>query len=301
MSITTTMQRIDNTYCHRIDSEHDTSAPLIHTTDGQTFVNVSAHCPESFGSFHWIRIGSVLSKDTSNVKLAKSAAKFGQTVVSYIVYFAPHSIIGVNVCAKATSGCIGGCLYSSNNGRYISTQLYRIARTLFWRHDRAGFVARVDREFTEAKAKEARKAKRENRKSRTIACRLNGTSDVMCRRYLELIDNHKDVRFYDYTAVIKRARYAADRPNYDVTFSRKETPENHQECDSALERGVNVAAVFSTKLYQQVVADGHYNGTPIVDGDAHDLRLPEMDGRGAIIALKAKGDARTDTSGFVIR
>ena len=300
MTITRTTTRIKNTWVHSIDGI-DQNQPIYHDEHGDTFINVSAHCPEEFGAFRWIRVGSVLSKDTSNAKLAKSAAKFGSTVVSYIVYLAPHSIVGVNVCAKATAGCVSGCLYSSNNGRYISTQLYRIARTLFWRYDRAGFVARVDRELTGAKAKETRAAKRESRDPRTIACRLNGTSDVLCRRYLELIDSHKDVRFYDYTAIFKRIRYAADRPNYDVTFSRKETLENHQECESALEHGANVAAVFSTTMYKQVIADGHYRGTPIVDGDAHDLRLPEMDGRASIIALKAKGDARTDTSGFVIR
>ena len=43
-----------------------------------------------------------------------------------------------------------------------------------------------------------------------------------------------------------------------------------------------------------------------IDGDAHDYRPVDGDRRGnirggLIVALKAKGDAKHDTSGFVIR
>jgi hypothetical protein len=42
------------------------------------------------------------------------------------------------------------------------------------------------------------------------------------------------------------------------------------------------------------------HSVPVVDGDASDVRhLDSVQGAGVIIALKAKGKARKDTSGFV--
>jgi len=42
-----------------------------------------------------------------------------------------------------------------------------------------------------------------------------------------------------------------------------------------------------------------YAGAPVVDGDASDLRFLDPDG--VVVGLKAKGDAKKDTSGFVKR
>ena len=86
--------------------------------------------------------------------------------------------------------------------------------------------------------------------------------------------------------------------NYHLTFSRSET--NDFLCDIALRRGGNVAMVF--KDYDKVIADGYYNYNgkmyQVVDGDKNDLRF--LDSKNCIIALKAKGKARKDSSGFVV-
>ena len=43
-------------------------------------------------------------------------------------------------------------------------------------------------------------------------------------------------------------------------------------------------------------------GCPVIDGDAHDIRTPQMDGRGVVIGLTPKGrKAKVDQSGFIVR
>jgi hypothetical protein len=41
-----------------------------------------------------------------------------------------------------------------------------------------------------------------------------------------------------------------------------------------------------------------WQGFPVINGDESDLRF--LDPSGVIVGLKAKGDAKKDTSGFVI-
>ena len=55
---------------------------------------------------------------------------------------------------------------------------------------------------------------------------------------------------------------------------------------------VNVAVVFD-KLPEE------YLGYPVIDGDTTDLRF--LDDTGVIVGLLAKGDAKKDTSGFVVK
>ena len=77
--------------------------------------------------------------------------------------------------------------------------------------------------------------------------------------------------------------------NYSLTFSRKEN--NQDACKRVLSRGGNVAAVFRD-------VPEKWEGKACFDGDASDLRF--LDPRGVIVALKAKGKAKQDLSGFVI-
>lgn len=94
-----------------------------------------------------------------------------------------------------------------------------------------------------------------------------------------------DVQFYDYT---KRANRRDLPANYHLTFSLSE--DNDERAQIALENGLNVAAVFRA-------LPETFLGRKVVDGDESDLRF--KDERGVIVGLKAKGDARKDTSGFV--
>jgi hypothetical protein len=42
-----------------------------------------------------------------------------------------------------------------------------------------------------------------------------------------------------------------------------------------------------------------YLGKPVIDGDVSDLRF--LDPKGVIVGLKAKGKAKKDSSGFVVK
>ena len=56
--------------------------------------------------------------------------------------------------------------------------------------------------------------------------------------------------------------------------------------------GVNVAAVYRDSARA-------VNNLNAIDGDLHDLRFLDPKG-GRIVALRAKGEAKKDQSGFVI-
>jgi len=71
-----------------------------------------------------------------------------------------------------------------------------------------------------------------------------------------------------------------------------------------------VAVVCSLPVYKVSRVVGNlpypYHSPDAIDGDAHDYRPADGDRRGnirggLIVALKAKGDAKHDTSGFVLR
>jgi hypothetical protein len=126
---------------------------------------------------------------------------------------------------------------------------------------------------------------------------LNGTSDIsweeiMVKDGKNIFEVFSDVQFYDYTPNHTRMDALTGKwNNYHLTFSRKESRANHIECEKMLRLGVNVAAVYSnvSKVVDELGA---------IDGDLHDLRF--LDIKGKIVALKAKGEAKKDKTGFVI-
>ena len=125
--------------------------------------------------------------------------------------------------------------------------------------------------------------------------RLNGTSDVPWEKVKDedgktLMEKHWDVQFYDYTKNPNRMKdYLKGKmpSNYHLTFSRSES--NQAQADEILKLGGNVAVVYKTPPAPS---------DKVVNGDLSDLRFTDPDG--VIVALKAKGKAKKDTSGFVI-
>lgn len=125
-----------------------------------------------------------------------------------------------------------------------------------------------------------------------IAFRLNVLSDLPWYNIVDM-EKHSDISFYDYTPNLKRMIQFLNGElpkNYHLTFSRKEN--NQAQCELVLAMGGNVAVVFD-KLPQT------YLGKPVIDGDETDLRF--LDPKGVIVGLKAKGKAKNDTSGFVVK
>ena len=97
------------------------------------------------------------------------------------------------------------------------------------------------------------------------------------------------IRFYDYTKWPINLRPEVD--NYHLTFSRSEKT-TLDEIQTNLDAGRNVAVVFD-------VVPTEWNGWTVINGDDSDERF--LDTKGVIIGLKAKGAAKKDKSGFVVR
>lgn len=219
-----------------------------------------------------------------------------------ILYLAPGQLAGVgNLCPHASEGCLAACLFTAGRaGIFEAVNAARVMRTRFLHDNRAGFIAMLKGEI----AALIRKAKRRGLKP---VVRLNGTSDLPWEKLApELFAEFPRLRFYDYAKSIRRALAFAkgELPrNYHLTFSYSET--NAAAAGIALAAGVNVAAVAEgVKPGQRFALPGMTESRPTFSADRHDLRFLDRkatDGRGRIGLLKAKGKARADQSGFVIR
>lgn len=225
----------------------------------------------------------LLSKGESNAKLSKNA-KFGYE--SHILYLAParQNSLGVNICPSASVACTIACLYSAGMGAFSNVKQGRINKTEYLLHERKKFLDQL--------MSEVRKIAKKRRGKTSM--RLNGTSDMdwikMLKAYgYDVLSEFSEIDWYDYTKSFHRwLKYRGTR--YHLTFSRSES--NEAECMEVLRMGGNVAVVFD-RLPET------WRGYKVVDGDESDLRF--LDEQNVVVGLKAKGDAKKDTSGFVVR
>lgn len=206
-----------------------------------------------------------------------------------ILYMAPHkgNTKGVNLCPKASQGCTAACLNTAGRGKLNSVQKARIAKADYFVSDREAFLEQLHRELLDF----SRYARLRGKKP---AVRLNGTTDILWERYLDM-GLYPEIQFYDYTKWSWKERIKAIRtPNYHLTFSRSEDTTDSQMIDYTNRLNeMNIAVVFADKALPE-----SYLGFPVIDGDKTDLRF--LDPTGVIVGLTAKGDAKKDTSGFVI-
>jgi hypothetical protein len=163
--------------------------------------------------------------------------------------------------------------------------LARKRKTQFFANDRQGFL--------ELLIDDVQKAINYSTKKGFIPVfRLNGTSDISWEKYKingkTIFEHFPNTQFYDYTKILHRK--VLHISNYHLTFSRAES--NQRDVDYALSSGMAVAMVFDA-------IPAEYNNMPVFDADDTDLRF--LDPKNHIIGLKAKGKAKKDTSGFVIR
>jgi len=178
-----------------------------------------------------------------------------------------------------------------------SVRLSRRVKARRFMRDRLAYM----REFVKQIEGLERKAKRIGLQ---LAIRPNGSTDigfegVGCERggvkYRNVMEAFPAIQFVDYTKIARRF----DRPlpsNYSLTFSRSE--ENEAQCIDLLRRGHNVAVVFH--IVKDAPKPATWNGFPVIDGDAHDLR--HLDPKGVVVGLSPKGaKAKKDRSGFVVR
>jgi len=225
----------------------------------------------------------LLSVDT-NAKTKKGQAA---GYLTGILYLAPADMAmrGKNLCPHASEGCKTACLFSAGRGAMSNVVSARVNKTLYFFRNREAFLNDI-RADIRALIKKAKKAG-------MLPCvRLNGTSDIPWHKF-GIMNEFSDVPFYDYTPNEGRMmEYLEGKlpQNYSLTFSRKEN--NNDACLRVLSKGGNVAAVFSGDVPET------WEGYATTDGDKNDLRF--LDAQNVIVALKAKGKAKQDTSGFVI-
>jgi hypothetical protein len=229
---------------------------------------------------------------TANPKIQKGT-KLGY--LSFILHLAPADLSGHNTCPKATEGCKAACLNTAGRGGMFKKgentnmiQKARIRKTKYFYEDRAGFMLDLAYDIQKAIAF----AKKQGL---TPVIRLNGTSDISWEKYevpvfctKNIFELFPDVQFYDYTKIL--GRKVSDIPNYFLIFSKADG--NDADVARAINSGMNVAAVFDQ-------LPNEYMGREVIDADETDLRF--LDPKGVIAGLKAKGRAKKDYSGFVIR
>ena len=222
---------------------------------------------------------------TANPKIQKGT-KLGY--LSFILHLAPSTLSGHNTCPKATRGCIAACLNTAGRGGMFKRgettnviQKARIRKTEYFYNDRAGFMKDLYADI----CKGIRLA---NKLGLTPVFRLNGTSDLSWEKYemtegKNVFDVFAGIQFYDYTKVL--GRKVKHIENYHLTFSKADG--NDADVAEALLQGMSVVAVY----------DKIPEGVP--SADETDLRF--LDPKGIMLGLKAKGRAKKDYSGFVIR
>jgi hypothetical protein len=223
---------------------------------------------------------------TANPKIQKGT-KLGY--LSFILHLAPADLSGYETCAKRTRGCTAACLNTAGRGGMFKRgettnviQRARIRKTRYFFEDRVNFMLDLAHDIERACAYA-------HRQGLTPVFRLNGTSDLAWEKYtvghtsLTIFDMFPTVQFYDYTKIL--GRKTAHIANYHLTFSKADG--NDRDVARALAQGLSVVAVY----------DEIPEGVP--SADETDLRF--LDPRGVMLGLKAKGRAKKDTSGFVIR
>lgn len=276
----------------------------------------------------------LLTEPYGNPKTAKGEAAGWSTA---ILHLAPAGLAGRgSVCPWSTAGCRAACLNKAGRGgmfargaRTNAIQRARVRRTRAFFDNREGFLRDLRGDVERHAARCARDGKRP-------AVRLNGTSDIAWESVApEIFAGFPGVTFYDYTKSEARMsamlamrdwhkRYTGPDwkanvigrtvprhwpANYDLTFSW--SGENAKECATVLAHGGRVAVAFDRvpvgRRFSPFWGDGSPMlsplatrlGWPVVDGDASDLRFLEPGG--IIVGLRAKGPAKKDRTGFVVR
>ena len=250
----------------------------------------------------------LLSSLNSNSKLEKSN-KVQDKYLNVNMYMHPSS---TKICPyQDIAKCKEPCLNTAGlGGVYKSIQDARKRKTDLFLNDKTTFMSYLITDITKF-------VNYCEKKGKLPAVRLNGTSDIQweniyignmeqytldtsdiklfnkkeqdldCQNIFELFPN---VQFYDYTKI--PTRKTKHIPNYHLTWSYSEANQKYADRFSDVEH--NKAVVFNTKTLPSF-----FKGLKVIDGDTHDMRFLDEDN--VVVGLRAKGKAKTDTSGFVIQ
>ena len=223
-----------------------------------------------------------------STKIEKSN-KLSDEWFSRIIYLAPDDLADGKrtLCPFAKkAGCSEACLNTAGHGKFSNVQQARIRKSLLFLNDQQEFM----RQLVEDVNKFLKECDRLGKKP---ALRLNGTSDIQWEHIK--VEGHENIfamfpqiQFYDYTKI--PTRKVEHIPNYHLTWSYSEADSKY----AALIKNVsnNIAVVFREALPEV------FKGFKVIDGDKHDMRF--LDETQVVVGLVEKGEAKKDTSGFVI-
>lgn len=225
---------------------------------------------------------------TKNRKLTLPYGNFS----SLGLQLSPAKTSGQNVCPNSTAECRKHCIAFTGFGRYTNVKNARIARTLLFFYQREEFLKQLHHEL--------RAFVRNCNKQNLRPCvRLNVFSDLRWEKIApDIFREFNEVLFYDYTKIFSRIMRSLNNSagslwpsNYQLTFSH--SGNNLDKCREVLKAGGNVATVFES-------LPSFWEGYPVVNGDSHDYRLRETDGKNVVVGLKPKGSLKRATSNFKV-
>jgi len=227
----------------------------------------------------------LLSAPDSNPKVAKGNNKLSD-YISTIMHLRP---ISTKICPfQVVAKCKAPCLDNAGMARvFPSIHKARERKTALFLDNRAEFMSLLVLDVI----KFIGYCKRRDKKP---AIRLNGTSDIQWETIevecgQNIFQMFPQVQWYDYTKIPNRK--VSHIPNYHLTWSYSEANKKYADYFDSIK--YNVAVVFKEGLPKT------FKGLRVIDGDKTDMRFLDGNKR-VVVGLKAKGDAKTDTSGFVI-
>ena len=227
----------------------------------------------------------LLNTSNGNTKIAKSAkSKLGTDNVR----IASLSMMpNIHLCpSQEIAGCKEACLVSAGRGRFDNVAQGRQRKTDWFLGDRDGFVVQLRKEMTSF-------VKTCERQSVKAVFRLNTISDIQWEKLIDIGDEFSSAFLYDYTKLAGRLGKTPD--NYKLMFSFSNASKYRNQLRLAMRSHADtpIAVVFDCEIPDTFL------GRPVIFGDDSDI-VNVQSGR-VIIALKAKGQAKNDATGFVVR
>ena len=233
----------------------------------------------------------------ADAKTIKGNKKGFMTAIQYLT---PYTASGVNLCPNAkNANCHEACLVSS--GRMVMQKQARLNRTKLYLTNQAEYFNQLSIEISKF-------IKRAERKGLSPLVRLNGTSDIRWENvgyvfegvyYRNIMEQFPDLQFYDYTKIPNREKSVngvqSFPSNYDLTFSYSGVNTYTKFNERAFNEGKRIAVVFD-KVENIPLT---FHGRKVVSGDETDIR--HLDPENVVVSLYAKGRAKKDNSGFVVK
>jgi len=210
---------------------------------------------------------------------------------SRILYLAPDNLADGKrtVCPYAkVAKCNEACLNTAGlGGVYSSIQKSRIRKTLMFLNETEKFFDLLIKDIDKF-VKECEDL------GKKPALRLNGTSDIQWEAievngYENIFAMYPNIQFYDYTKI--PTRRIDNIPNYHLTWSYSQANDKYASLFEKVP--YNKAVVFMDALPSM------FKGLRVIDGDKHDMRF--LDKTNSVVGLLAKGKAKQDDTGFVIK